>query len=181
MKVFLVGYMGSGKSTIGKQIASELNLNFIDLDPYIEKKENRTVKHIFESEGEEAFRMVEKDALQDIIKNESNFVLATGGGTPCFHDNMKTMIKNGTTVYLNHDIKTLVNRLLHAKIFRPLIWGKSEQELTEYVEEMLKIRVPYYQQAHITIDTLDSDIKELADIIQKEFKKKKSFIRSISI
>ena len=173
MKIFLIGYMASGKTTFGKKLSKTLDLQFIDLDDRIEEKSGRTIKHIFETDGEDIFRKLESDTLKSTIQNENNFVLATGGGTPCFYDNIKLMLKNGVTVYLELDIKTLVNRLVSSKIYRPLIWGKTESELKEYAEKMLTKRNPYYNQAHIIIDELNPDVEKAAKKISKKYKKSK--------
>ena len=174
--------MGCGKTTFGKKTASVLNIPFIDLDDYIEEKEKRTIKHIFETDGEKTFRKIENKSLLEVIHNEK-FVLATGGGTPCFFDNLKTMKEHGITLYLELDIKSLVNRLLNAKIYRPLIWGKSVEELTEYVKKTLKSRNVYYKKAHIIINGLNPDIDKIAKKIIKKNNKigKKVPIRNASL
>src|SRR3972149_3269851 len=160
MKVFLFGFMGSGKTTYGVKIAQALNYNFIDLDDYLEKKAGRTIKHIFETEGEKKFRELERSVLLEVIKQD-NIVVSTGGGTPCFFDNIEVMKKNGVTVYLEADINTLSDRLFNAKIHRPLIWGKSKQELVEYIENSVEQRNKFYKQASIIVDAKNLDIKKL--------------------
>lgn len=171
MKVFLIGYMASGKTTFGKKLSKTLDLQFIDLDDRIEDTTDRTIKHIFETDGEDTFRKLESDTLKNIIQNEDNFILATGGGAPCFYNNIKLMLKNGVTVYLELELKTLVNRLISSKIYRPLIWGKTESELNEYADKMLSQRNPYYKQAHIIIDELNPSVEKAAKKINKKSKK----------
>lgn len=171
MKVFLFGFMGSGKTTYGKVLAKELKLEFMDLDDYIEKKIGRTIKHIFEVDGEQRFREIEHEALKEIVKKD-DFLLATGGGAPCFFDNIEIMKKNGTTVYLETEVNVLANRLFYAKLYRPLIWGKTLSELKIYIEKMLEKRNPYYKKAHIITDGKDLDVDKLKNNILKRKKLK---------
>jgi len=151
LKIFLIGFMGSGKSTAGKKLAVRLGYQFIDLDEYIEKMSGMTVSSIFSSKGEHAFRKLEKEAL-DQIDRLTGVVIATGGGTPCFSDNMDFMNKSGETVYLKMPVKKLIERLQHEKEHRPLICGKSDEELDQYVRDKLKEREVYYRKAQIMID-----------------------------
>src|SRR5688500_7926474 len=99
MKVFLIGFMGSGKSTVGKKLAQKMTLDFIDLDAYIEKQRQKTISYFFENFGEEKFREIERDALAELLEKD-NVVISTGGGTPCFFDNMEKIKKNGISVYI---------------------------------------------------------------------------------
>ena len=172
MRVILFGFMGSGKSTYGRKLAKKLNYDFIDLDHYIESKEKQSIKHIFHTQGEDHFRKIEHNTLQEILE-EDNYVLATGGGTPCFHNNIRLMNSKGLTIYLKLDIKTLVSRLLNTKINRPLIWGKSEKELTDYIKKTLKKRKKYYKKAHLIVNAKDIDLEALKRKI--ESKKNKSY------
>ena len=172
MRIILFGFMGSGKSTYGRKLAKKMNHEFIDLDHYIESREKESIKHIFSHQGEDRFREIERECLLEILKKD-NYVLATGGGTPCFYDNMKVMNQYGLTIYLKLDIKTLVSRLINAKINRPLIWGKSEKELTDFIKKTLKKRKKYYKKAHLTINAKDLDIRRLRNRIEKYSGKKK--------
>ena len=133
-KIFLTGYMGSGKSSTGKLLASQLDYNFIDLDKFIEKEYKMTIPEIFSSKGEKEFRAMEHNCLKKVVEKE-NTVVACGGGTPCYYGNMELMNNNGTTVYLKMSVDTLVNRLLHAKDKRPLILNKTEKELKEFQQQ----------------------------------------------
>ena len=117
--------MGSGKTTVGKQLARALRFDFFDLDEVIEKAENRSIPEIFAREGESSFRGLERKYLRQLIDTKANMVLSTGGGTPCFYDNHMIMKKEGITVYLKMDVATLVHRLSNAKEERPLVAGKS--------------------------------------------------------
>jgi shikimate kinase len=160
MKVILFGFMGSGKTTYGKMLAKDLNHPFIDLDEYIEETRNKTIKQIFEFEGEQRFREIEREAMLEIIEKDK-FILASGGGTPCFFDNIEIMKKKAITVYLNASVDVLVERLLAAKIHRPLIWGKSKTELQQYIVDTLEKRNPYYKKAHIIVNADDLNIDNL--------------------
>ncbi len=150
--------MGSGKSTVGKQLAVRLGYTFIDLDEYIEQMTGMTISSIFSSKGENAFRKLEREALNRIDKI-SRVVVATGGGAPCFSDNMDRMNRSGITVYLKMPAKKLVERLRHEREQRPLISGKSVEQLDRYVRDKLEERESYYRQAQIIItdDPLNMD------------------------
>jgi len=138
--------MGSGKSTMGRALASELDLTFIDLDSFLEEKYFKTIPQIFAEEGEESFRRKERKVLEEVCSFD-NVILATGGGAPCFFDNMELMNKSGFCVFLDVDVTSLVNRLIHAKTERPLIKGKSPEELHEFIEGLLAKRRPFYEKA----------------------------------
>lgn len=138
--------MGCGKSTMGRKLASELNLTLIDLDSFLEEKYFKTIPQIFAEEGEEGFRKKERKVLEEVCGFD-NVIVATGGGAPCFFDNMDLMNESGFCVFLDVDISSLVNRLIHAKTERPLIKGKSSEELHEFIEAMLAKRRPYYEKA----------------------------------
>jgi len=146
MRIFLIGFMGSGKSTMGRTLASELNLTFIDLDSFLEEKYFKTIPQIFAEEGEERFRRKERNVLEEVCSFD-NVIVATGGGAPCFFDNMELMNDSGFCVFLDVDVNSLVNRLIHAKTERPLIKGKSAEELREFIEGLLAKRRPFYEKA----------------------------------
>jgi shikimate kinase len=150
MRIYIVGFMGCGKSTIGRNLAKHLDLNFIDLDNYIEERYFKTIPLIFSEEGEKGFREKERRSLEEVSQFE-NVVIGTGGGTPCFFDNMEMMNRSGFTIYLTPDTETLAGRILKSKTERPLISGKSREELIDYINETLKIRSPFYEQAKIII------------------------------
>ncbi len=150
MRIFLTGYMGSGKSTIGRKVAALMGMNFIDLDKYIEERNFKSVPDIFAQEGEKAFREKERQALLEVSQFEE-IVIGTGGGAPCFFDNMKLMNEAGITIYLAPDNATLASRLLKSKTERPLITGKSREELLLYIQQALDIRAPFYEQSKIVI------------------------------
>ncbi len=149
--LFLIGFMGSGKSTLGRHLARELKMQFIDLDGFIEARENASITQLFTTLGESGFREMERRALTEIVKMQ-RAVIATGGGTPCFFNNMELMNRAGTTIYLQLSPEALVQRLLPAQAHRPLIAGKSPKELLQFVTQKLNEREPWYQQAKITAD-----------------------------
>ena len=146
MRIFLVGYMGSGKTTLGEKLAYLLKYQFIDLDKYIQEQEGRTIKQIFEEDGEEYFRKLERVYLHRIIDSE-DVVISSGGGTPCFFDNMDQMNEYGQTIYINLHPKALIARLLTSDETRPLLAGKTEKEMLDFVFQHLREREVFYKQA----------------------------------
>ncbi len=159
--IFICGFMGCGKTTQGKKLAKELGYYFIDLDDYIEKQQGNSITELFQEVGEEAFRNIETDALKECIANNLKALIATGGGTPCFNDNMKLMLENGKVVYLKMDAKALYNRLFNAKGDRPLINGKDNEEMFLYIENLLKVREEFYKQAQVITSGISVDITAL--------------------
>ena len=135
MKIILLGYMGSGKTTIGIQLAKKLYLNFTDLDEFIEEKEQKSIKEIFDQKGEIYFRKIEHNYLKQFIKENESYVLSLGGGTPCYAGNLDLILhdKNNLSFYLRGSISTLFKRLSENKFKRPLINDLSDNQLTEYM------------------------------------------------
>ena len=170
MKVYLVGYMGSGKSTIGRLLAEQLKLDFIDFDRFIEQEEGKTIAHIFDSTGEDKFRELEHSYLKKILPTE-NAIISLGGGTPCFHNNMDLITGNGISVYLEMDVDTLVQRLSKARNKRPLIRGLNETELKLFIEANLEKRRPLYQKSAYTIQGQDRSPDEIVAAIVKLLRK----------
>ncbi len=150
--IYLTGFMGSGKTTLGKLLARELNATFTDLDHLIESREKTTISELFAKQGEEGFRQLERQVIRETAGMQ-NTVIATGGGAPCFFDNMEIMNQNGTTIYLYLSPEALTQRLLPARNHRPLIAGKSEEELYNFIQTKLKEREPFYRKASIIADT----------------------------
>lgn len=147
MRIYLTGFMGSGKSYTGKLLAEKLGLNFVDLDTKIEAAAGRTVSEIFATSGEEAFRKLEAEALRD---NETEgAVVATGGGAPCFHRNMEYMNEAGLTVFLDPSLDILVQRLEAGRDHRPLL--QQEETLQTIIEKKLAARRPIYEQAQVQV------------------------------
>jgi len=146
-KIYLVGMPGCGKSTLGKSLAGFMQLPFIDLDDAIVKEDGRSIPDIFSTEGEEKFRLLENQALINTSRNESTFVMATGGGAPCFHENMERMLSNGFVIFVDTPLETIIDRLLDDDT-RPLLKNKSGEELKKELELVHEKRKAYYQQAH---------------------------------
>ncbi len=165
MKIFIVGYMGAGKSTIGKKLAKKLNLTFIDLDEMIEEESGMSPFEIFESHGEDSFRIKEKELLNKILQLD-NFVLSTGGGTACFFNNMQKMNDAGLTIYLEMNAGILSHRIKHSKIKRPLAADKNDKELTSFIIKQLDERKKFYEQAKHIIKGNYLKIDELLEIIK---------------
>lgn len=163
-RIFLVGYMGSGKTTIGRELSKKLGFEFIDTDIYIENRFHKTINEIFATMGEEKFRQIETNILKEVSDFE-NVIIAAGGGTPCFNNNMEIMKEKGIVIFLNPDIDELTYRLNLVKATRPLIKDKTEAEMRGFIEKMLPSRLPFYTQAHITTS---GDLETGAEEIVKE-------------
>lgn len=165
MKIILLGYMGSGKSTVAKELARALNLPFLDLDDYIIEKEKKSIKEIFETKGEIYFRLQESKYLKELLEKKEDTILAVGGGTPCYGHNMELIKKEAQSYYLKGSINTICQRLKSEKQQRPLIASLSDEQLTEFVAKHLFERRNFYDQADqtITIDnkSVDELVKEL--------------------
>ena len=164
MRIYLIGYMGCGKSTLGRKLSKHLNLQFVDMDHYIEERNYKTIPQIFAEEGETEFRKKERKALEELAEF-TDIVIATGGGAPCFFDNINFMNKSGKTIYLNIDPKILAYRLLKSKTERPLIKGKSKDELVAFIDDTLKKRNEFYKQAEFVITQPDINLNELEKLI----------------
>ena len=167
-RIFLIGYMGTGKTTFGRQLATRLNMPFVDLDAYIEQRFFKSVSQIFEEKGEEGFRKIEQAILQEIADFE-NTIIAVGGGTPCFFDNMQVMNEKGLTVYLKTSPETLCKTLSKAKAKRPLIKNKSNEELLAFIKENLAKREGFYTQAQATInaeDDMEKNVQQVAAFLR---------------
>lgn len=146
IRIFLVGYMGAGKTTLGKAFARAMGLAFVDLDWHMEERFHKTVSQLFSELGEDGFRNLEKRMLHEVGDFE-DVVISTGGGTPCFFDNMEYMNEAGETVFLNVDTKVLFRRLKVAKQQRPLLAEKTDEELVAFIQEALQKRLPHYSKA----------------------------------
>jgi shikimate kinase len=164
MRIYLIGYMGSGKSHLGWKLASHLGVQFVDMDNYIEERNCKSIPQIFAEEGEAEFRNKERKALEE-LSEFTDIVIATGGGAPCFFDNVELMNNSGKTIYLNINPKILADRLINSKTERPLIKGKSREELVSFIDETLKKRDKFYSQAAFQITEPDFDLDELKEMI----------------
>ena len=149
--IIIIGYMGAGKTTVGKALAKELGVMFYDLDWYIESRMRKTVKQIFDEMGEEGFRHIEHNMLHEVAEFE-NVVVSCGGGTPCFYDNMDYMNQAGETIYLKASPETLHAHLKMGKGVRPLLLNKTPEEVDVFIREQLKQREPFYEKAKHIID-----------------------------
>ena len=173
-RIILIGYMGAGKTTVGKALSKELGIIFYDLDWYIESRMRKTVSEIFAERGEEGFRKIEYNMLHEVAEFE-DVIISCGGGTPCFFDNMDYLNQQGQTVYLKAEPEVLYKHLQMAKVERPLLKGKSKEELLTFIKEQLEKREPFYTKARYTLDvslmdnydkikTSVANIKELLDL-----------------
>lgn len=151
-RIFLIGYMGCGKSTIGKRLARKLSLSFIDLDAHIQNNYRKTIAELFDEKGEEGFRRIEHQALLEVADFE-DVLVSTGGGAPCFFDNMEVMNRAGVTVYIKAEPEELAARLRASKTVRPILSKKKPEELIPFIREHLAERERYYNKAQIIFPT----------------------------
>lgn len=163
--VYIIGFMGSGKSTAGKKLASVLGWSFIDLDKRIEEVTGKTIPEIFSQHGEIYFRNVEAEVLRS-LESQTKTVISTGGGTPCHGDNMDFMVKTGLTLYLKLTPGQLKSRLTESTHERPLIKGLTNDGLLAFIEEKLVSREKFYNRAEICVEGIDLDISALHSIVK---------------
>lgn len=172
-RIFLIGYMGAGKTTVGKVLSRQLELSFIDLDHYIEARFHKTVGQLFAEKGEEAFRDIERRMLREVAMFE-DVLVSTGGGAPCFFDNMEFMNGVGQTVYLKVSVDELANRLELCKTTRPVLKGRSGDELRAFIGESLEKREPFYRKATVVFDAeemmTDQDVSNIAKALAEMLK-----------
>lgn len=166
-RILLVGFMATGKTTLGKALAKDLGLQFVDLDLYIESRYHATVSQIFAERGEEGFRQIERNMLHEVAEFE-DVIIATGGGTPCFFDNMEYMNAQGTTVFLDASVDVIFTRLTIARTQRPLVAGKTDEELRSYITETLNRRLPYYSRAtHSFCANQLENVKQISESVER--------------
>lgn len=165
MRVYLLGFMGCGKTHWGKLIGQKLNIPFFDLDEEIVSSEGKSINDIFAEQGEEYFRLKEKEVLYMITENHESFVMASGGGTPCFYNNIDYMNKSGTTVWFNCSVDCLFKRLVNEKEKRPLIRNLTDEQLKAYIMKKYADRKIFYQQASIIINDEEISSEKLIDAI----------------
>lgn len=172
MKIVLLGYMASGKSLIGRELAEVLKMDYLDLDDFIEKNEGKSIEKIFLEKGEIFFRKIENSYLQALISSKNNLVLSLGGGTPCFTNNLELLKNNKeiTTFFLNVPVSELAKRLMSDKENRPLVkYVSNETDMLEFVGKHLFERLPFYNQAHFKMDANKPKEEVVESIITKLF------------
>ena len=173
-RIILIGYMGAGKTTVGKALAKDLGVTFYDLDWYIETRMRRTVKQIFDQEGEEGFRRIEHNMLHEVAEFE-NVVLSCGGGTPCFFDNIDYMNRQGQVVYLKASPEVLYAHLKMGKSVRPLLLNKTPEEVKTFIVEQLAHREQFYSKAGYALDVnlldnydkINITVEKLIELLKK--------------
>jgi shikimate kinase len=163
--IVLLGFMGSGKSTLGKQLALSLGWTFTDLDRFIETEENRTIPDLFEKEGEDVFRKLETHALKRVLAY-SNQVISIGGGAPCTPSNMELIKEKSISIYLKISEQQLLKRLGNSSVTRPLLKGKADNELQQLIARLLVSREPYYLQADIILESDDINTGMILDRLE---------------
>jgi len=166
MRIFLIGFMGSGKTHWGTRIAEKLHIPFYDLDAVIMQSEGMNISEIFINKGEEYFRYTEKQTLEDLVNKEENFVLSAGGGTPCFFNNIKFMKRNGKVLWLNTSLEARNERLLKEKMSRPLLRGITESGLRAYIIRKLSERKMYYEQADLMVHEESTDLDSFINMLK---------------
>ncbi len=168
-RIFLTGYMGAGKTTIGKDLSKRMGLSFIDLDLYIESRYLKSVPQLFAEKGEAAFRDIEQRMLHEVAAFE-DVLISTGGGAPCYADNMAFMNRQGTTVYLKVSVDELANRLEACKSTRPVLAGRKGETLKAFIAETLVKREPFYLQASVVFDAevmlTETDVKTISKALE---------------
>jgi shikimate kinase len=151
MKIYLIGLPGSGKTTLGKQLAAQLKIDFVDLDTEIEKSEKRAIAVIFKEAGEDYFRSSEATELRKWSRAQNNFVMATGGGAPCFFDNLELMNQTGTTIFLDVPAKEIAKRISSQSVTRPLLLDLNFEQLKDKIEFLRSQRKPFYRKAKVIV------------------------------
>ena len=168
MKLFLVGYMGCGKSSLGKKIAKAMGIRFIDTDAEVESREGATIADIFHYEGEEYFRKSERYIIEELAAGDEVMVISTGGGGPLWEDNMEVMNQSGVTLYLKRTAEQIASRLSpHGREKRPKLRGLNDEELVAFMRENMAQREPYYCKATLTIDCTPMSDAELVTMIKE--------------
>ena len=164
MRIFLVGFMFSGKSTVGKLLAKSMGYEHIDTDHMFESLYNISINDFFEKYGQDLFRELERKLLLTLIEKD-NIVISTGGGLPCFHNNMELIKQNGISIHINMSFKSIIHRQKKSKKNRPLLKNKSQEEIEIFLQDLLAKRIDIYNQSNIIIKGEDLSIKELKEKI----------------
>lgn len=169
-RIFLIGYMGAGKTTVGKDLAKRMGLSFIDLDCYIEARYHKTVGRYLLKKGRRLSVILNGGWLHEVAMFE-DVLISTGGGAPCFFDNMEFMNETGSTVYLKVSVEELAKRLEICKSTRPVLKGRSGDELVAFIAESLEKRTPHYMKASIVFDAevmlTETDVHEISEALEK--------------
>jgi shikimate kinase len=164
VRLFIIGYKSSGKTTIGKKLAQRLNMEFIDLDHFIEERERKTIPDLYTEIGDTDFRRLEWAALKEIIKKD-NIIVSTGGGAPCHCDNMKLMEKYGDVLYIHLDNDTLVSRLKNATKDRPIVLNKTDEELREYINDLRNRCEHHYTRAKFIVEGKGLTVERILGVL----------------
>jgi shikimate kinase len=165
MKIFLLGFMGSGKTHWGRQLSKKLSIPFYDLDEQIIEREGKSINEIFAQHGEEHFRMVEKETLHIITESHDSLIMACGGGTPCYFNNIEYMNQSGTTVWLDTPIPVLFTRLLKERTHRPLLKDLSDDQIKSFINKKFSDRKMYYEQADVVMAEEPVELEKLIENI----------------
>jgi len=168
MHVFLTGFMGAGKTTLGRSAAQQLGWPFLDLDELIERQQSRSIREIFETKGEAYFRQLERDAITFVVGLQAPHVVATGGGTPCQGDNMERLRLGGLTFYLKPDTEVLIERLREMRAERPKLREIPEDQIPQVIHHLLSTREPYYQRAHHVLQGEQLSAEQIVALVEKE-------------
>jgi shikimate kinase len=168
MKIFLIGFMGCGKTHYGRELSQKLSIPFFDLDEKIVEHSGKPIPQIFAEQGEEQFRLLEKEVLYMLTESHETFVMSTGGGTPCFYNNIDYLKKSGIVVWFNCSIDCLHQRLINEKEKRPLISTVSDEQLKAYIIKKSSTRKIFYQQADVIINEDDISLEKLVASIFHE-------------
>jgi shikimate kinase len=164
-KIFLIGLPGSGKTTLGKQLAQSLKLPFVDLDKAIESAAGKKVEEIFKELGEPGFRKLESETLNKYCQQSENFVMATGGGAPCFDNNIEVMKKSGAVIFLDVPPKTISERIIHEVAHRPILKHETPDSLKDRIEFLRSQRIGFYKQAHHAISGTEISVQKILDLL----------------
>ena len=166
MVIFLVGYAGSGKSSLGKRLARRLGVRFVDTDKQVELQEGASIADIFHYEGEEYFRIAERRAVEALANEAVDMVVATGGGLPTWRDNMEWLVRSGMTIYLRRTPEQILSRLTeYGREKRPMFRGKSDEELLAFMHEQMALREPHYAKSHIAVECTTMSDDEVVEYL----------------
>lgn len=164
MRIYLIGYSYSGKTTLGRETARRLGVQFFDTDKAIELKYRTTISTFFSHYGEQAFRIIERQILQSTAEMD-NVIISTGGGTPCNDSNIRFILDHGTAIHLQMSVDDIMERIAHARRTRPLLKDKTPEQVRQYITQQLQQRLPYYNQAQLTLPAFDANTDQLIKLI----------------